>query len=101
MDLRILPIPNGMQVEFLTSAEIAPLTVSRTVTNLNSYSSFNKRSLPKIGIFTSVKEVLIPLEEGFAMLFTSTRTCPAGNSLPKKSFVSLAKSLNLAKQSLI
>ena len=36
--------------------------------------------------------------EGFAVLLTSTRTWPAGNSFPKKSFVSLAKSQNLAKQ---
>ena len=34
--LRIFPIPKGVQVEFLTSAEIAPVEPSRIVTNLNS-----------------------------------------------------------------
>ena len=81
---------------FLTSAEIAPVEASRTVINLNSYKRFIIES-DKNNQNTSVNEVLTP-EDGLAVLLSSTRTCPAGNSFPKKSLVSLAKSLNLAKQ---
>lgn len=86
---------------FLTSAEIAPVETSRIVVNLNSYSNNKvikrlRREYKKNSeLSTSVKVVVFPLE-GFAKLLISTRTCPAGNSFPKKSFVTLAKSLNLA-----